>query len=127
MMPKRAEELLDGGSLYWVISGRIACREKLRDIRPFTDKDGIARCRLVLEPKLVLVEPRPFRAFQGWRYLDPKDAPRDLDRIAPGAKQCRSRCGANCATWAALADAPNPRFAYSSPPRREWDVAGPVC
>jgi hypothetical protein len=39
----------------------------------------------VLVPKVILVEPRPFRAFQGWRYLDPKDAPRDLDRAAPGA------------------------------------------
>src|SRR5262245_54301808 len=67
MAPKRAEELLDGGSLYWVIRGQIAAREKLRDIRPFTDKDGIGRCRLVMEPKLVLVEPRPYRAFQGWR------------------------------------------------------------
>jgi hypothetical protein len=86
MAPKRAEELLDGGSLYWVIKGQVAAREKLRDIRTFTDKDGIGRCRLVLEPKLVLVEPRPYRAFQGWRYLDSKDAPRDLDKAAPGAK-----------------------------------------
>jgi len=86
MAPKRAEELLDGGSLYWVIRGQILCRQKLRDIRTFTDKDGIGRCRLVMEPKLILVEPRPYRAFQGWRYLAVKDAPRDLDRAAPGAK-----------------------------------------
>jgi hypothetical protein len=86
MQPKRAEELLDGGSLFWVIRGQIMCREVLRDVRPFTDKEGIARCRLVLGPKVVLVEPRPFRAFQGWRYLVDKDAPRDLDRAAPGAK-----------------------------------------
>jgi len=86
MVPKRAEELLDGGSLYWVIRGQIMCREKLRAIRPFVDKEGVGRCRLVLEPKVVLVEPRPFRAFQGWRYLEAKEAPRDLDRAAPGAK-----------------------------------------
>ena len=86
MVPKRAEELLDGGSLYWVIRGEILCRERLTDIRPFVDRDGIGRCRLVLSPKLILVEPRPFRAFQGWRYLDDKDAPRDLDRAAPGAR-----------------------------------------
>jgi hypothetical protein len=85
MVPKRADELLDGGSLYWVIRGQIMCRERLLDIRPFVDRDGIGRCRLVLDPKLVLVEPRPFRAFQGWRYLEEKDAPRDLDRAAPGA------------------------------------------
>jgi hypothetical protein len=85
MVPKRADELLDGGSLYWVIRGQILCRERLLDIRPFVDRDGIGRCHLVLAPKLILVEPRPYRAFQGWRYLDGKDAPRDLDRAAPGA------------------------------------------
>ena len=86
MVPKRTEELLDGGSLYWVIRGQIACREELIAIRPFVDKDGIGRCRLVLRPKVIVVEPRPFRAFQGWRYLQTKDAPRDLDRAAPGAR-----------------------------------------
>ena len=86
MVPKRAEEILDGGSIYWVIRGQIMCRERVLDIRPFVDKDGVGRCRLVLDPKCVLVEPRPYRAFQGWRYLDPKDAPRDLDRAAPGAR-----------------------------------------
>jgi hypothetical protein len=62
------------------------CRQRLLAVRPFVDKDGVGRCRLVLEPKLVLVEPRPFRAFQGWRYLAVADAPRDLDRAAPGAR-----------------------------------------
>jgi hypothetical protein len=86
MVPKRAEEILDGGSIYWVIRGQIMCRERVLDIRPFVDKEGIGRCHLVLDPKCVLVEPRPYRAFQGWRYLEPKDAPRDLDRAAPGAR-----------------------------------------
>jgi hypothetical protein len=85
MVPKRADELKDGGSLYWVIRGEILCRQCIRDIRPFRDKDGIGRCGVVLEPKVVLVEPRPFRAFQGWRYLDGKDAPRDLGKVAPGS------------------------------------------
>lgn len=85
MVPKRAEELVEGGSLYWVIRGQIACRERILDVRPFTDKDGIGRCRVVLDGKLVLVEPRPRSAFQGWRYLEEKDAPRDLSRAAPGA------------------------------------------
>jgi hypothetical protein len=86
MVPKRADELLDGGSLYWVIRGQIMCRQDLVAIRPFVDKDGVGRCRLVLRSKVIPVEPRPFRAFQGWRYLDSKDAPRDLDRAAPGAR-----------------------------------------
>ena len=86
MVPKRAAELTDGGSLYWVIRGQVMCREPILAIRPFVDKEGVSRCRIALKPKLVLVEPRPWRAFQGWRYLEAKDAPRDLDRAAPGAK-----------------------------------------
>ena len=86
MVPKRADELRDGGSLYWVIRGEVLCRQRLMDVRPFVDKAGIGRCHLVLEPKLVLVEPRSWRAFQGWRYLVNEDCPRDLDRVAHGAK-----------------------------------------
>jgi hypothetical protein len=87
MLPKRADELTDGGSLYWVIRGQIACRERILDIRTTTGKDGIRRCHVVLDGKVVLVEPRPRAAFQGWRYLDLKDAPRDLSRAAPGASR----------------------------------------
>jgi hypothetical protein len=86
MVPKRADELIDGGSLYWVIRGAVSARQSLIAVRPFTDPKGIGRCRLVLLPKVVPVEPRPWRAFQGWRYLAPEDAPRDLDRAAPGAR-----------------------------------------
>jgi hypothetical protein len=85
MVPKRAAELTDGGSLYWVIRGEVMCRQRIRDVRPFRDKDGIGRCGLVLEPKVVLVQPRPYRAFQGWRYLAAKEAPHDLDKVAKGA------------------------------------------
>jgi hypothetical protein len=82
MVPKRAEEILDGGSLYWVIRGQMACRQNLIAIRPFIDADGIGRCHLVLEPTVVPVEPRPYRPFQGWRYLEPKDAPCDLGQAS---------------------------------------------
>ena len=85
MVPKRADELKDGGSIYWVIKGQIMCRETILDVRPFTDKDGIHRCKLVLDPKCVPVEPRPRSAFQGWRYLEDKEAPRDLSKAAKGA------------------------------------------
>jgi|SRR5579883_83915 hypothetical protein len=85
MVPKRAAELIDGGSLYWVIRGEIACRQRIRDVRPYRDKDGVGRCALVLDRKVVLTAPRPFRAFQGWRYLAATDAPRDLEAAAPGA------------------------------------------
>ncbi|MGY4159874.1 hypothetical protein ACVINW_005716 [Bradyrhizobium sp. USDA 4461] len=69
MTPKREEELLAGGSLYWVIRGEIAAREKIIAIEPFRDKDGIGRCRIVMQPKVIAVSPRPTRPFQGWRYL----------------------------------------------------------
>lgn len=78
MVPKRVEELLDGGSLYWIIKGGVQCRQRLIDIRPFTDAEGIGRCRLVLAPEVVRTEWQPRRPFQGWRYLDPKDVPADL-------------------------------------------------
>ena len=86
MVPKRAAEIIDGGSLYWVIRGQIMCRERVLNIRPFIDNEGIGRCHIALDCKPVLVEPRPYRAFQGWRYLAADDAPRDLDRAAPGAR-----------------------------------------
>jgi hypothetical protein len=84
MTPKRADEILAGGSLYWVIKGELMCRERILDIRPFVDKAGIARCQIVMDGKVKLVRPRPWRAFQGWRYLPEKDAPPDLDRVASG-------------------------------------------
>ncbi|WP_269581663.1 DUF1489 family protein [Roseibium sp. Sym1] len=78
MVPTRRDELLDGGSLYWVIKGRIQVRQHLIDIRPFTDEAGIKRCDLVMEPRLILTQYQPKRPFQGWRYLKAADAPADL-------------------------------------------------
>ena len=84
MVPKRVAELLDGGSLYWVIKGQIAARQRLLDLEPFVDVDGIRRCRLWLDPEVVHVSPRPFRAFQGWRYFQANDAPADLADVGFG-------------------------------------------
>ncbi|MDP9570777.1 UNVERIFIED_ORG: hypothetical protein J2W66_001237 [Agrobacterium larrymoorei] len=78
MIPKRMEELLDGGSLYWVIKGQVQARQKLLDIRSFTGGDGITRCDLVLGPEVIETSPAPKRPFQGWRYLKDEEAPRDL-------------------------------------------------
>lgn len=85
MVPTRTDDLLAGGSLYWVIKGEIACRQALTGIEPFVDADGIRRCRLMLDPVVHRVEPRPSRPFQGWRYLAAKDAPADLDAVAGDA------------------------------------------
>ena len=82
-MPRRAAELLDGGSIYWVIKGLIRARQRVRDLEAVTGADGIRRCRIVLDPLLVATDPRPRRPFQGWRYLNEADAP--LDRAARAA------------------------------------------
>lgn len=82
MSPKRVAELLDGGSLYWVIAGFVRVRQRLVDLREETWDDGTACCGLVLDPELVPVELRPQKPFQGWRYLDHAAAPPDLPRGA---------------------------------------------
>ena len=78
MVPKRIPELLDGGSLYWVIKGNVQVRQMLVDIRPFVDREGIRRCDIVMEPRLIATYWQPRRAFQGWRYLKKDDAPDDI-------------------------------------------------
>ena len=78
MWPRRSEELLRGGSLFWVIRGLICVRQRIESFQRVTGADGIARCAIVLSPELVRVTPRPRSAFQGWRYLAAADAPGDL-------------------------------------------------
>jgi hypothetical protein len=80
MMPKRRDEILDGGSLYWVIKGLIQVRQPILDITPEVDAEGRGFARLHLAPELVRVAPRGHRPFQGWRYLEAADAPADLDQ-----------------------------------------------
>jgi hypothetical protein len=79
MMPSRGEEILNGGSLYWIIKGVMCARQRILELRPIKDSEGISRCQIVLEPELVRTEPRPRRPFQGWRYLAAEDAPGDMD------------------------------------------------
>ena len=74
--PKRAAELLEGGSLYWVIKGVILVRQPI--IKIVTLEGGVQPCRIDLGPELILTAPQPRRPFQGWRYLEVKDAPPDL-------------------------------------------------
>ncbi len=82
--PRRGEELLDGGSIYWVIKGLILCRQALVGLEPGVTESGQAMTLLMLGSEIVEVEPRPHRAFQGWRYLRPRDAPKDLAGRAEG-------------------------------------------
>lgn len=80
MWPKREAEVLDGGSLYWVIKGVILCRQRLLALEQVEGGDGITRCALVLDAEIIRTEAAPRRPFQGWRYLDPSEAPRDLPK-----------------------------------------------
>ncbi len=78
MWPKREAELLAGGSLYWIIKGQVAARQRIMGLEEVIGADGIRRCGIVLDRKLVRVAAAPRRAFQGWRYLSAEDAPADL-------------------------------------------------
>jgi hypothetical protein len=78
MWPKRAEELLSGGSIYWVVKGSLLCRQRIVRLDEYIGEDGIRRCAIVIDPQLIRVVPSLKRPFQGWRYLKPEDAPRDL-------------------------------------------------
>jgi len=86
--PRRAAEVLDGGSIYWAIGGALVVRQRILDILPAPAADGTPRAALVLDPALVPVAGRPVKPFQGWRYLAPEAAPPDLaaGRAAEGAE-----------------------------------------
>lgn len=77
MWPRRKAELLDGGSIYWVVANRIIARQKIIALNEVY-KGETRYCRLVFDARLFVTEPQPRRAFQGWRYLKPEDAPKDL-------------------------------------------------
>ena len=80
MIPKRADEIVEGGSIYWVIKGMIAVRQRITAIEQFEDDEGISRCNLVMDDELVPVRPVSRRPFQGWRYLKGEDAPKDIGK-----------------------------------------------
>ena len=96
MVPKRAAELVAGGSLYWVIRGEIMCRQRVRAIRPFVDKDGIGRCGVVLDPKVVLVEPRLIGRFKAGVTLLRKTPRATSTKPSKAQQRCRRVYGASC-------------------------------
>ena len=77
-MPKRAEEIIAGGSMYWVINRAVLVRQRITGIIRDRLEDGSACAGLVLDPELVRVAARAMKPFQGWRYLNPADAPADI-------------------------------------------------
>lgn len=78
MWPRRADEILNGGSIFWVIKGLVQCRQKVLRLDEVIGKDGIRRCAIVLDPALHRTQSVQKRPFQGWRYLLPSDSPPDL-------------------------------------------------
>jgi len=98
MWPRRAEEVLDGGSLYWVIQGLVQCRQRIVRLDEVIGQDGIRRCGIVLDPEIIRTTSARKRPFQGWRYLQPGDAPADL----PASRQEEEALPADLS--AALAD-----------------------
>ena len=78
MWPKREAEVLSGGSLYWVFKGVVGARQRITGMEERIGADGVRRCALILDDAVIRTEPAPRRPFQGWRYLAPGDAPRDL-------------------------------------------------
>ena len=100
MWPKRADEVLDGGSLYWVVKGAILCRQRILALEERRGSDGVARCALVMDAEVIRTEAAPRRPFQGWRYLDPAESPRDLalgrareDKLPPAMEQALAEIG----------------------------------
>lgn len=84
MFPTKKDEIEAGGSLYWVINGSIQCRSEIVSLEQVQGVDGIKRCAIIMSPELIRTAPAPKRPFQGWRYLKPDDAPRDLEAGAGG-------------------------------------------
>ena len=80
MWPKREAEILNGGSIYWVIKGVIQCRQRILRLDEVRGEDGIRRCAIVLDPEVIRTAAAARRPFQGWRYLEALNAPVDLPR-----------------------------------------------
>ena len=83
MTPKRAAEIEDGGSLYWVMKGSVTCRQRILEITTIGEGKA-SRCEITLEPRVIRTAPVARRPFQGWRYFEAKDAPVDLSSVDAG-------------------------------------------
>jgi len=97
MIPKRVEELTDGGSLYWVMKGGITCRQRLLDVRPFRDSEGVNRCHLVLDPVVVRTEWVTRRRFRAGAICRRKMSL--LTSVHRARASCRTACAGNWPSW----------------------------
>ena len=81
-MPKREDEILDGGSIYWVVKGQIQARQRIKGFKPIVNRRGRPAVLVTFEARLTPTQWRPHRPFRGWRYLAPEEAPKDLPKGA---------------------------------------------
>ena len=102
MWPRRQDELLNGGSLYWVFKGMILARQEITRLDEVIGEDGIRRCGIILNPQLVLTEAHARRPFQGWRYLTGADAPKDTGNYVDGQVELPSALQAELAALGVL-------------------------
>jgi hypothetical protein len=93
-MPRRAEELLDGGSLYWVIKGLVRVRQRIIGLKPARNEEGLAACAIELGPRHFKTQLAPWRPFQGWRYLEAEEAPPDRPGLRPGEDELPAKLAA---------------------------------
>ncbi|MDA0361718.1 MAG: DUF1489 domain-containing protein [Proteobacteria bacterium] len=84
MWPKRGDEILNGGSIYWVIKGWLSARQQIIGMDEVFRNDGVRCCALILDAQIHLTETVRRRPFQGWRYLKPEESPKDLSQQEKG-------------------------------------------
>jgi hypothetical protein len=84
LWPRAEKRVLAGGSLYWIMKGAITCRQRIVRLDEIIGDDGRRRCGLIMDPEVIRTSAAPRRPFQGWRYLEPKDAPPDLAKVRVG-------------------------------------------
>jgi len=85
--PKRKDEILAEGCLYWIIKGQYRVRQHVVGFEEEVDDEGRKYCLILLDPVLIRTAPIAHKAFQGWRYLKTEDVPHDLDETAEKAAQ----------------------------------------
>ena len=127
MWPKREAEILNGGSIYWVIKGSIQCRQKIIRLDEVIGSDGIRRCAIVLEPELHRTAQALRRPFQGWRYLKPEDSPADLPKGRPAEEPLPAELSAALAEMRAIRNVMrenSERLARLEKRLREMNAAG---
>ena len=96
MFPRRKDEILPGGSLYWIIKGKMCVRQQIEDLIEVEREDGGTSCGIVLRPGLIRLVERRHRPFQGWRYLEPDDARPIFPSVQMKTKPCRWKWQKSC-------------------------------